>query len=117
MEYTDKTRLTNEDLVACYPRRIGMGQDYELWQFPYVKNEILYDEDDIIAINFGKKTNRISIISEYPAHFDDLDYINRVISLVHDVSDSFQVNHYLINNDSGLSLEEVMQKLKIQIEN
>lgn len=112
MNYTDRSKLTNEDLVACYPRRIEMAKSYELWQFPYVKDDILYDEDDIIGITFDEGFNHIYIISEYPHHLEDADYINRIISLVHDISNEFSVDKYLVNNSSISSIEEILQKIR-----
>ena len=112
MNYTDHSKLTNEDLVACYPRRIEMAKSYELWQFPYVKDDILYDEDDIIGITFNESLNRIAIISEYPHHLEDTDYINRIISLVHDISNKFSVDKHLVNNDSTSSIEEILQIIR-----
>ncbi len=111
MNYANHSTLTNEDLVACYPRRIEKAESYELWQFPYVKNNILYNEDDIIGIIFSKDKNIINIISEYSYHLEDNDYINRIISLVHDISNEFIVNKYFANNGAR-SVEKIIQNIR-----
>lgn len=107
LKYSDGTILTNEDLVACYPRRIEKKENYEIWQFPYVKNEVLHDEDDIIGISFIERTNKIFLISKFKHRLEDLDFINRIISLVHDVSDKFEFEKHLVTTDP--SLEEVLR--------
>ncbi|MDO5047455.1 MAG: hypothetical protein Q4D88_02780 [Anaerococcus sp.] len=107
MKYSDETILTNEDLVACYPRRIEKNSSYEIWQFPYVYNEVLYGEDDIVGISFGDRINKIYLISKFKNRLEDLDFINRVISLIHDISDEFEVEKRLVKSD--LSLKEVLK--------
>lgn len=98
--------------MACYPRRIEMANSYELWQFPYVKDDILYDEDDIIGITFHEGFNRISIISEYPHHLEDTDYINRILSLVHDISNEFVVDKHLVDSNRTSSVEKILQIIR-----
>lgn len=110
LKYSDKTKLTNEDLVACYPRRIEKNKNYEIWQFPYVNNEVLYDEDDMVGISFGERVNKIFLISKFKYRLEDLDFINRVISLVHDISDKFEIEKHLVTTDP--SLEEVLRMME-----
>ena len=93
MKYIDNSKLNNEDLVACYPRRIEIKKNYELWQFPYIKDDILHDEIDIVGINFFENIVRISIISECHHHLKDPNYINRIISLVHDITTEFIIEN------------------------
>ena len=95
LKYSDGDMITNEDLVACYPRRIKKIKSYEVWQFPYVNNEVLYDEDDI---------------SMFKDRLEDLDFINRVISLVHDISDEFEIEKQLVETE--LSIEEILKMIK-----
>lgn len=37
MKYSDRSDILNEDIIACYPRRIEKSKDYEVWKSPYVK--------------------------------------------------------------------------------
>ena len=110
MKYSDETMLTNEDLVACYPRRIEKNKSYEIWQFPYVNNDVLYDEDDIVGIIFGDRINKIFLISKFKYRLEDENFINRIISLVHDVSDEFDLKKYLVTIDP--TLEEVLKMME-----
>lgn len=112
MKYIDDSELNNEDLVACYPRRIEMQKNYELWQFPYVKEEVLHDENDIVGINFFENRIRISIISECQNHLEDSDYINRIISLVHDISTEFIVEKHLVSNLDSSSTEKILESIR-----
>ncbi|MCR0155784.1 hypothetical protein MKC74_06690 [[Clostridium] innocuum] len=88
MKFSDGTDMQNEDIIACYPRRIEKSKDYEVWQFPYVKNSILY-EDCLAVIRFRYKTSYIFVISEKKEYLQDKDFLNRIISLVHDISNKF----------------------------
>lgn len=110
LKYSDGDMITNEDLVACYPRRIKKIKSYEVWQFPYVNNEVLYNEDDIVGISFGNGINKIYIISMFKDRLEDLDFINRVISLVHDISDEFEIEKQLVETE--LSIEEILKMIK-----
>lgn len=94
MEYWNGVKLKNDDLVACYPRRIQVGKYYEIWQFPYVRNNILHDGDDIVAITF-LDNHQITVISEHSDRLNDQDYLNRIINLVHDISK----NDYVVKTE------------------
>ena len=41
---------------------------------------------------------------------EDLDFINRVISLVHDISDEFEIEKQLVETE--LSIEEILKMIK-----
>lgn len=35
MKYYDGSVIKEEDIVAIFPRRIEIGENYEIWQHPY----------------------------------------------------------------------------------
>lgn len=112
MQYAgDRTPLTNEDLIACYPRRLQIETGYELWQFPYVRDDVLYDEDDLIIVRFHEGTSRVSVLSKYPHHLEDRDYLGRVLLLVHDASQEFFLDKYLVERDGCPSEDDVREML------
>ena len=102
--------ITNEDLVACYPRRLKRIKAYEIWQFPYVKEDVLYDEEDLVGIRFGTDRNTVFLLSKFQNRLVDVNYINRIISLVHDISEEFVVEKRLVSSE--ISVEEAMKIIK-----
>ena len=64
MKYTDGTILENHDLVILYPRRILKKENYEIWQYPYFDNEVLYDDFDLQLIVFKEDIVRSFHVSE-----------------------------------------------------
>ncbi|MDO5036821.1 MAG: hypothetical protein Q4E37_00800 [Tissierellia bacterium] len=110
MKYLDGTLLTNEDLLASYPRRIEKNENYEIWQFPYVKNEVLYDEEDLVGIHFGDRRTKIFLISKFKNRLEDLDFIDRVIALVHDISDEVELEKQVLKSD--ISVEDLLKIMK-----
>ncbi|MDD7305681.1 MAG: hypothetical protein PUG67_03745 [Peptoniphilaceae bacterium] len=75
-----------------------------------MNNDVLYDEDDIVGISFGERINKIFLISKFKYRLEDENFINRIISLVHDVSDKFEFEKHLVTTYP--SLEEVIKIMK-----
>lgn len=90
--------MTNEDIIAYYPRRIERGAHYEIWQFPYVKDGVFYDNFDLAVVQFLKNQNIVTLFSEYKNRLEDCDYIARVQLLVHDISNCFDVKTQLVRD-------------------
>lgn len=107
MRYQDNDQLTNEDLVAIYPRRLYKKGTIEIWQFPYVKDEILYDEDSLVGIEFSTIAE-LYLVTPFKNRYEDKEYLNRIISLVHDLDMDFEV--YSINKD--LTVKEIIAYLE-----
>lgn len=106
MRYQDNDKLTNDDLVAIYPRRLYKKDNIEIWQFPYVKDEILYDEDSLVGIKFSK-VSEVYLVTPIKDRIEDKEYLNRIISLVHDLDMDFET--YNLKKD--LTVTEIISFL------
>lgn len=91
MKYWDNDELTNEDLIGIYPRRLMIKDNYEIWQYPYVIDDTLYDENDIVGVEFSKFVNRVFLFSSFKNRIDDMEYLNRISILVHDLGKGFEI--------------------------
>ena len=55
MKYFDGTDIEEVDIVSIFPRRIEMGANYEIWQHPYFKINVLAENFDLQLIYFIDK--------------------------------------------------------------
>lgn len=109
----DHSIMTNEDFVICYPRRIEKGYDYEVWQYPYVRDGVFYDNFDVAVVRFGGKSNTVTLVTEHEDRLHDTDYIARIQLLIHDISeDFFEVKVKLVKNIFSEETDAVIDRLK-----
>ena len=54
MKYEDKTKIEELDLTALYPRIIEKHENYEIWQHPYVREDVLENDPDFQLVYFNK---------------------------------------------------------------
>ena len=91
MKYWDGDVINDEDLIGIYPRRLMIKDNYEIWQYPYVTDDTLQDENDIVGISFSKSLNRIYLFSPFVNRLEDMEYLNRISILVHDLMIEFDI--------------------------
>lgn len=113
MRNADNSIITNEDLIICYPRRIEKGSNYEVGQYPYIKDGVFHDNFDLAVVQFLGKRNIVTLISEHESRLRDKDYIARIQLLVHDISDdSFDVRTELVKDIFSEETDSIIEKLK-----
>lgn len=103
-------KIYDEDLLVIYPRRIIKKKNYEVWQFPYVKNNIYHDDFNLAVVRFGFISNDILLISEHQNRLEDREYIGRVQLLVHDISSEFNVDVLLVKNIFSNKVQKIIKE-------
>lgn len=82
MKHSDGEIITN--FQDFYPRRSFVKGNYEVWLSSYIDNNIYYNDNIIVAKKVRNKWY-IGIFSEYEEQLKNLDYINSVELLYHDI--------------------------------
>lgn len=112
MKNSDNVIMTNDDIMICYPRRIEKNQNYEVWQFGYIRDDVFYDNFDLAFIKFSQDKNMITVISEHKNRLEDTAYISRIQLLIHDISSEFDVKTVLVSDIFGNEVDLILEKLK-----
>lgn len=83
MKYGDG-EIIDYNFQGFYPRRALIKGNYEIWLSPYVNHETYYNDNIIVAKKVRNKWY-IGIFSEHEEQLKNLDYINEVGFLYHDI--------------------------------
>lgn len=83
MRYSNGEEIT-EDFQGFYPRRSYVKGNYEVWLSPYVNHETYYNDNIVVAKKVRNKWY-IGIFSQHEEQLKNLDYINEVSFLYHDI--------------------------------
>lgn len=83
MKHSDGESI-DYNFQGFYPRRSLRKGNYEIWLSPYVNDETYYNDNIIVAKKVRNKWY-IGIFSEYEEQLKNLDYINSVGFLYHDI--------------------------------
>lgn len=95
-DYTNS--VPNPYLEWIYPQRCIIGDHFEIWRFPYVNNGILEDEGDFVLTLFNGTRNYLHLFTGHPERTKDLDYLARILWLVHDISEAFGMDFHVIDD-------------------
>ncbi|NLW15676.1 MAG: hypothetical protein GX038_05405 [Erysipelothrix sp.] len=99
MKYYDGSVIKEEDIVAIFPRRIEIGENYEIWQHPYFKNGVLAEDFDFQLIYFIDRKNVESYhITQDKERLTDANHLSRFQLLFHDVCENFHEENILVED-------------------
>ena len=94
----DNQEISEEDLIAIFPRRIQKIKNFEVWQYPYIDSNFLYQNEDYVILEFNEKQDIIHVISTNKDHLNNRFHLDRITNLIHDVSHNFDFKFYYIDN-------------------
>ncbi|AVM42922.1 hypothetical protein [Fastidiosipila sanguinis] len=97
-EYNNE-EISEEDLIAIFPRRIQKVKNFEVWQYPYIVSSFLYKTEDYVILEFNEKQDIIHVISTNKDHLNNRFHLDRISNLIHDISLNFDFKLYYIDND------------------
>lgn len=100
MNFEDSKVINNEDLIIMYPRRTLKENDYEIWQFPYVFDNVVSLDTDLVFVHFGNR-NKITHLAVNEERTKDLDHLSRIELLVHDLNEEFDYESYVFNDHNS----------------
>lgn len=100
-------KISSEDLIAIFPRRVEKIKNFEIWQYPYIDSDYLYDTEDYVVLEFNETQDIIHIISTDKAHLSNRFHLDRITSLLHDISLNFDFKLYYIDNYEDDQLGEL----------
>ena len=99
MKYEDGTILEESDLIALYPRRIEKKENYEVWQHPYTKGNVLENEPDFQLVFFNEDGSVDSYhVSHKEYRFKDLTHLGKLQLIYHDITLKFNEYTHLIQD-------------------
>lgn len=99
MKFENGTILTSEDMLALYPRRILKEQKYEIWQHPYIREDILEDGYDLQLVVFNDDGSVNSYhVSDKEHRLKDLTHLGKLQLIYHDVTLEFNEHQHLIDD-------------------
>lgn len=93
-----KGSIPSPDLQYMYPQRFVIGDHFEVWRFPYVKDGILEEEPDIVLVLLNETKNYLHVFTPLPQRTKDLDYLSRITWLVQDISEDFDLECHVIDD-------------------
>lgn len=96
-EYNNE-EISEEDLIAIFPRRIQRLKNFELWQYPYIDSRFLYETEDYVILEFNERQDIIHVISANKDHLNNRFHLDRITNLIHDISHNFDFKFYYIDN-------------------
>ena len=119
MKYYDGSVIKEEDIVAIFPRRIEIGENYEIWQHPYFKNGVLAEDFDFQLIYFIDRKNVESYhITQDKERLTDANHLSRFQLLFHDVCENFHEENILVEDIwSGEAFSIIRKIIKEKSEN
>lgn len=99
MKYYDGSDIEEVDILSVFPRRIEIGANYEIWQHPYFKNNVLAENFDLQLIYFIDEKNVDSYhITQDKERFSDVNHLSRIQLLFHDVCENFYEHNILVED-------------------
>lgn len=105
MKFKDLSEMKDQDLIACYPRRIEKGDSYELWKFPYVEDDVLFN-DNLVFVEFRENMALLILISEFDSQVFDSFYMDRISVLVEGIYAEYHTEAMVIDDlDSEITLD------------
>lgn len=107
----DKTEITEEDMISIFPRRIEKNLRFEIWQYPYFDNQLLYNDEDFVIIEFNDKQDIIHVISMHESHLQNQFHLERISNLIHDISANFDFKLYCLNNFADEHLANLFDEI------
>ena len=114
MKYWNGVILTEEDLIAIYPRRIVKNKNYEVWQHHYINDGILHVDFEIQLVIFESESKVSSYyFSSSLERLYDKNHIGRMQLVFHDVCLNFE-EHFILVED--IYSEEVFNKIKVIVD-
>jgi len=112
MKYEDGTIIDESDLTALYPRRIEKHENYEVWQHPYIKGDVLEDEPDFQLVFFNKDRSVDSYhVSNKEYRFTDLTHLGKLQLVYHDITLEFNQYTHLIKDVLSRELDEYFSEI------
>lgn len=112
MKFQDNDKISNEDLIVIYPRRTPKEKNYQIWQFPYIKDNIVSLDNDLVFVKFGE-VNKVILLTEYEQRVDDPNYICRIELLIHDLDQEFEFKYYIFEDLLSEKVDCFIENLKI----
>lgn len=109
MKFQDNDKISNEDLIVIYPRRTPKEKNYQIWQFPYIKDNIVSLDNDLVFVKFGE----VILLAEYEQRVDDTDYIGRIELLMHDLDQDFEFKYYIFEDLLSEKVDCFIENLKV----
>lgn len=97
MKYFNGTKIEDDNLEWIYPQRCMIGEHYELWRFPYVKDGVLHERDDFVLALLNGKRNYLHIFTK-PDRVSYLTQLGRIQWLIHDISEEFDSEYHPIED-------------------
>lgn len=98
MEVNCKNNILNSPLEWIYPQRCIVGEHFEVWRFPYVKEGILEEEPDFVLALLNGTKNYLHLFTGDQERTQDQDYLARIIWLIHDISEEFDTECHVIDH-------------------
>lgn len=116
MKFQDNDKISNEDLIVIYPRRTFKEKNFEIWQFPYIKDNIVSLDNDLVFVKFGE-VDKVILLTEYGQRVDDPDYIGRIELLIHDLDQDFEFKYYIFEDLLSEKVDCFIENLKVSLTN
>lgn len=103
-----------EDLTGLFPRRIEVGANFELWLYPHINlSNGENDFDDLVLIIKNTEMNyKLYIFSENESNFDDQKHLEKIINLIHDVSENFECIFKKVEDIYSKEVDILIEEIK-----
>ncbi|AMC92661.1 hypothetical protein AOC36_01225 [Erysipelothrix larvae] len=115
MIYEDGTVIEESDLTAIYSRRIEKHENYEVWQHPYIRGDVLENDPDFQLVYFNIDGSVDAYhVSDKAYRFKDLVHLGKLQLVYHDITLEFYEYTHLVkdvwSSESDFYFSEILKK-------
>lgn len=113
LKYQDGNLIPPEDMAITYSRRTVKTEQYEIWQHPYIKDNIVSDSFDLQLVIFNPDQSVESYhVSDAVHHFEDVSQLIKLQLVYHDITLKFKEYTHLVDDitsdEADLYFEKVL---------
>lgn len=105
--------ISPEDMAITYSRRTVKTERYEIWQHPYIKDNVVSDSFDLQLVLFYPDNLVESYhVSDTMHHLEDVSQLIKLQLVYHDIALKFKEYTHLVNDiysdEADLYFESVL---------
>lgn len=113
VKYQNGNLIPPEDMAITYSRRTVKTEQYEIWQHPYIKDNIVSDSFDMQLVIFNPDNLVESYhVSDTMHHFEDVSQLIKLQLVYHDITLEFKEYTHLVDDitsdEANLYFEKVL---------
>lgn len=113
LKYQNGNLILPEDMAITHSRRTVKTELFEIWQHPYIKDNIVSDSFDMQLVIFNPDQSVESYhVSDTVHHFEDVSQRIKLQLVYHDITLKFKEYTHLVDdiysNEADLYFEKVL---------